>query len=300
MSPNPVLRKLGLDDDDRVVIIHADDIGMCQATLSAFADLVDFGLISSSAVMVPCPWFPAVAAYCRQHPKVDMGVHLDLTCEYEGYRWGPLSTRDPSSGLIDKDGYFYRGPEGVQEHGDAKAVLLELGTQVARALDAGIDVTHIDTHQGTVMHSSFMSAYAQLAAEHSLPMMMLRLDEAGWLALGRAMGLDLGGAAAALTAQLVRKWEAQGLPLLDSLVMLPLDQPVDRVEQAKRAFDALPPGLTHFIIHPAQDTPELRAITPDWQSRVADYQAFTSRELRSYVKGSGLHVVGYRTLRELL
>jgi hypothetical protein len=83
-------------------------------------------------------------------------------------------------------------------------------------------------------------------------------------------------------------------------VMLPLDQPADRVEQAKRAFDTLPPGLTHFIIHPAQDTPELRAITPDWQSRVADYQAFTSSELRSYVEGSGLHVVGYRALRELL
>ena len=300
MSPNSVLRKLGLEDDDRVVIIHADDIGMCQATLPAFADLVDFGLISSSAVMVPCPWFPEVAAYCRQHPKIDMGVHLDLTCEYDGYRWGPLSTRDPSSGLIDDDGYFYRGPEGVQEHGDAKAVQLELWTQVARALDAGIDVTHIDTHQGAVMHPSFMSAYAQLAVEHGLPMMMLRLDEAGWLALGRAMGLDLGSGAAALTAQLVQKWEARGLPLLDNLVMLPLDQPADRVEQAKRAFDALPPGLTHFIIHPAQDTPELRAITPDWQSRVADYQAFTSSELRSYVEGSGLHVVGYRALRELL
>jgi hypothetical protein len=101
MDPNPVLRKLGFADDDRVVIIHADDIGMCQATMSAFADLVDFGLISSGAVMVPCPWFPQAAAYCRQHPLVDLGVHLTLTSEWDGYRWGPVSTRDPASGLID-------------------------------------------------------------------------------------------------------------------------------------------------------------------------------------------------------
>ena len=140
MNPNPVLQKLGFADDDRVVIIHADDIGMCQATVSAFADLVDFGLISCGAVMVPCPWFPQVAAYCRQHPLVDLGVHLTLTSEWNGYRWGPISTRDLASGLIDPEGYFYRRSEQVQEHGGNAAVPLELQAQVDRALAAGIEV----------------------------------------------------------------------------------------------------------------------------------------------------------------
>jgi hypothetical protein len=65
-------------------------------------------------------------------------------------------------------------------------------------------------------------------------------------------------------------------------------------------FEALPPGLTHFVLHPAVDTPELRAITPDWPSRVADYQAFSSRELREYVRRSGVQVIGYGELRDLL
>jgi len=69
---------------------------------------------------------------------------------------------------------------------------------------------------------------------------------------------------------------------------------------ARQALDALPPGVTHFVIHPAQDTPELRAIAKDWPSRVADYQAFTSRELRAYVENSGVQVIGYRALRELM
>ena len=90
MEPNPVLKKLGFGKDDRVVIIHTDDIGMCQASIAAFADLVEFGLISSGATMVPCSWFPSVAAYCRDHPAADMGVHLTLTSEWERCKWRPL------------------------------------------------------------------------------------------------------------------------------------------------------------------------------------------------------------------
>jgi len=294
MLPNPVLRKLGFSDADRVAIIHADDIGMCQASLSAFAGLVDFGLISSAATMVPCPWFPEVVVYCRQHPQIDIGVHLTLNCEWDSYRWGPISTRDVASGLIDEEGYFYRWPEQTQEHGDPAAVQLELEAQVGRALAAGIDITHVDTHMGTVVHPKFTAGYIQVALRHRLPMLMLRLDEAGW----RSMGLD--GEAAASAARLAQELEGQGLPLLDHITMLPLDQPSDRVELARQALDALPPGVTHFVIHPAQDTPELRAIAKDWPSRVADYQAFTSRELRAYVENSGVQVIGYRALRSLM
>jgi predicted glycoside hydrolase/deacetylase ChbG (UPF0249 family) len=295
MTPNPVLKKLGFADDDRVVIIHADDVGMCHATLPAFADLVDFGLVSSGAVMVPCPWFSSAAAYCREHPQVDVGVHLTLNCEWDNYRWGPLSTRDPASGLIDAEGYFYRRQEPVQQRADPAVVQDEIAAQVELALSGGIDVTHVDTHMGTVAHPKFIPAYLQLAQQHQLPALMLRLDEAGW----RAIGLD--GEVAAFAARFVAQLEEQGVLLLDHLSQaLPLDQHEERVELAKTVFDSLPPGLTHFILHPAQDTPELRAIAPDWRSRVADYQAFMSQELHDYVRNIGIHVIGYRTLRDLV
>jgi len=294
MNPNPVLRKLGLADDDRVVIIHTDDIGMCQASLAAFADLVDFGLISSGATMVPCPWFPQVTAYCRAHPSVDLGVHLTLTCEWDAYRWGPISTRDPTSGLIDEEGYFYRQSEPVQEHGDPAAIQIELLAQVERALKAGIDVTHVDTHMATVIHQKLIPIYLQVAAQYRLPPMLPRWDQARQ----HEMGLDV--ETAAFAARVMPEIEAQGVPMFDHLAMMPLDEPAHRVETAKRLLDALPPGLSYFILHPAMDTPELRAIAPDWLNRVADYEAFTSPELRDYVRNSGLHVIGYRTLRDLM
>jgi len=163
MQPNPVLNKLGFSNNDRVVITHTDDIGMCQASVDAFADLIDFGLISSGAVMVPCPWFLETAAYARLHPEADLGVHLTLTSEWETYRWGPISTRDPKSGLMDDQGFFHRTTEEVWRQADPSAAIAELEAQVGRALAEGIIPTHIDTHMGSIAHPSIIPGYIQLS-----------------------------------------------------------------------------------------------------------------------------------------
>ena len=59
MMGNPVLRHLGLAATDRVVVIHADDLGMCQATLPAFVDLLAGGLVSCRVGDGPLPLVPA-------------------------------------------------------------------------------------------------------------------------------------------------------------------------------------------------------------------------------------------------
>jgi chitin disaccharide deacetylase len=296
MSVNPAVRALGYDDDARLVIFHADDIGMCQASIDAYADLVDFGLITSAAVMIPCPWFPAAAAYCRDHPSVDMGVHLTLTCEWDHYRWGPVSTRDPASGLLDDEGYFHRTNEAVWQQADPAAIRREIEAQLKQALAAGIDVTHIDTHMGTIANPAYISHYVALGMEYRLPLLSLRQDEAALAAHGMSQE--------SITAvmQLQRELERIGVPLIDQHYGMPLENvAADRVGQVKAALKSLPPGITHFIIHPARDTSELRAITPDyWRGRVADYHAFMSDELAQFIRDEGLHPIGYRTLRDLL
>ena len=123
--------------------------------------------------------------------------------------------------------------------------------------------------------------------------MIPRADEAGY----HGLGLDSDAARAAV--RLVEALDDEGVPTIDHLAFLPLNQPQDRIDQAKRLLDATRPGVTHFILHPAQESPELRAITPDdWPSRVADYEAFTSEALRAYVRASGIHIVGYHALRD--
>ncbi|MFZ5921074.1 MAG: polysaccharide deacetylase family protein [Chloroflexota bacterium] len=302
MQPNPVLKKLGLSNDDRVAIIHVDDVGMCQATIAAFADLHDFGLVSSGAVMVPCPWFLEAARFAREHPDADIGVHLTLNSEWETYRWGPVSTRDPQTGLLDAQGFFHRQSAQTQAHADPEAVARELEAQVQRAIESGVIPTHADTHMGTVAHMKFMQSYIQLALKYKVPPMMLRLDEAGWrMVAGQHRGVALDESAVALAAQIVHTLEDMGVPLLDSISHLSLEaDPATRLDQAKCAFDGLKPGITHFIIHAAKDTPELRALAPDWACRAADYETFMNEELRQHIQRTGLHVIGYRAIQSVM
>jgi predicted glycoside hydrolase/deacetylase ChbG (UPF0249 family) len=291
-TPNPLLKKLGFASTDRLAIIHADDVGLCQATLTALADLVDFGLVSSAATMVPCAWFPSLAKYCREHPQADVGVHTTLNCEWTAYRWGALSTCDPASGLLDGDGYMHQQSHATHEQATPEAVQAEIQTQVQRALAAGVDVTHIDTHMGTVIHPKFAPGYVQLALQHRLPAMIPRMDAAHL----EQMGME--PAMAAAQAAFIQQLEEQGMPMIDAVIGMPLDQSEGQLEIAKKLLGELPAGITHFILHPATDTPELRALAPDWASRAANYQTFLSGELREFVRSVGVQVIGYRALRE--
>jgi predicted glycoside hydrolase/deacetylase ChbG (UPF0249 family) len=294
MNTNPLLRRLGFAPDDRVVIIHADDIGMCQAGIAALDGLLEAGIVSSMAVMAPCPWFPAAAEYCRTHPKIDMGLHCTFTSEWESYRWSPLSTRDPSSGLLDLDGFFHRRSEDMQANAEMDAVLMELEAQFSRAREAGIDLTHMDGHMYTVLHPKYLVPYLQTAARHALPAFCLRMDEES--AAREGYEEPAAKEAARFTAQL----EEQGVPLVDSVYVMPLETAEERLETAKEAFRNLPTGLSYFLLHPSCDTPELRAIAPDWRCRVADYETFTGEPLRIFLRESGIHVIGWRPIRDLV
>lgn len=293
MTPNPFLKKLGFSDTDRVVIVHTDDIGMCQASLTAFEHLWEFGTISSGAVMVPCPWFSSVAKMCRENPPIDMGVHATLNAEWTAYRWGPISTRDAKSGLLDAEGYFHQWQPAVYEQADPGAVTIEVETQLERALAAGIDVTHMDSHMGTVLHPKFIQSYIQSALSRGIPPMLPRLE---------AKGLEgrLSEEEKAAYTPVLAYLEAQGVPLLDGMYGMPLSAEGDHLDIAKQLLGEAPAGISHFILHPSVDTPELRAIAPDWQGRVANYNAFISQELKDFIKNSGIQLIGYRALREAM
>jgi len=294
VNPNPVLVKLGFSPTDRLAIIHADDIGMCQASLQAFQDLWENEALTSGSIMVPCPWFPAAAAMYRQNPHMDLGVHLVLTSEWDLYRWRPLTAAVSGSSLVDEQGFFPRSETEIQAQADPAEAEAELLAQVERALAFGLDPTHIDTHMGAVAHPRFISAYIRLASRFRVPPMTPRGDAAVFQSLG--MDAETSAFLEAFTAQL----EEQGFPLVDLITGLPLEQPDGQLELAKKMLAELPPGLTHFIIHPSIDTPELRAIAPDWPSRVANYATFMRQELRDFIKSEGIHLIGYRQLRDLL
>ena len=296
MTPNPFLKKLGFSDNDRLVIIHTDDIGMCHASVQAFKDLWAYGTITSGAVMVPCPWFPAVAQMCREYPEIDMGVHATLNAEWESYRWSPVSTRDPESGLLDGDGYFHQWHQAVYDNATPEAVAREANAQIERALAAGIDVTHVDSHMGTIMSPLFIQSYLQAGTSRLLPNLLPRLN---------AKGIDLMGASPdemQAYAPLLQHLEDMGILMMDGLLSMPLDEPSEhkQMDLARELLGDLPVGITHLILHPSIDTPELRAIAPDWESRLANYNVFMNDGLKKFIEGAELKLIGYRQVREAM
>lgn len=289
---NPVLSKLGLSPDARVAIVHADDLGMCHAANVAFAEDLAFGIVTCGSVMMPCPWVPELAAWCHAHPEADVGVHITLTSEWDRLRWRPLSTVDPKSGLIDDEGYMWRSNAEVYAHMDPDAAIAEMRAQIELALKLGIDVTHMDTHMGTVMHPLLLPAYIKLALEYRIPAMLPYIPKdrmAEW-------GVDpqVGEAMLARLDALI----ASGFPVLDA-ILVARDQG-DHLEIYKRLFDAVPVGVTHFLLHPSVPGFDIEAIADSAQYRIQDYQTFLRPELKAYVESQGIHLIGYRRLRDLI
>lgn len=287
MSTNPtqtLLRQLGLSPTDRVLIVHADDVGMCQATLTAYERLLEVGLMTTASVMVPCPWFPAVADFCRKHPEVDMGVHLTLNCEWNHYRWRPLTTTDPANGLLDDEGYFPRQQQAIWEHASWETVRLECEAQVSKARSAGIDITHLDDHMLVLAHPKLLSSYLEWALVQGLPPRVAYLDHPPQNAWEQAQQ----------TA--VDQTESAGMPVVHGFG-LPLDQPLGQTEMFRHILGELPAGFSLLVTHPAVDTPELRAIAPDWASRVANYETLMDQMLLNEVRRLGIHLMGFRPFR---
>ena len=294
MKPNPLLKKLGFSDNTRVVIIHTDDIGMCHASAEAYKNLWEFGTITSGAAMVPCAWFPAVAEMCRANPEMDMGVHATLNAEWDAYRWSPLSTRDQASGLMDAAGYFHQGHEAVYQNATVEEVEKEVNLQIERALSAGIDVTHVDSHMGTIMNPLYIQTYIQVAASRRLPNMLPRINAKGLERMG------VSEAEMTMYEPIMAQLETMGIPMLEGIVDMPLEHAEDHIGVAKKLLGDLPIGITHFILHPSTNTPELRAICSDWQARVANYDAFINDELKKFIEGEDIKLIGYRAIREAM
>jgi hypothetical protein len=286
------LELLGYAPDDRVLIIHADDIGFSHASNVAAAECLIGGSLTCASTLVPAPWFMETAKLQKRHPEADLGVHMTLTAEYETYRWPALTGRGAGTSLHAPDGGMWRSVADVVAHVSTDEGAAELRAQVEHALASGVDVTHLDTHMGAVLLPHYMPPYVDLAIEFRLPLFFVRPSERRLSALGDG---------ARVYAEQTARLEALGWPLLDHIIIEGLSQvePDEKEEAFRQLFAAMRPGLTHFLIHPARGGEELEAMMPDdWRHRASEYEVFRKRDIRDYCEGLGIKLTGYREIRD--
>jgi hypothetical protein len=285
------IRRLGLPAAARVVVVHVDDLGMSRAANAGALRAFD-GAATCGSVMVPCPAFDEIARIARVRRDLDLGVHLTLNAEYDGWRWGPV--RDDVPGLVSPDGGMWRTTAETVARASPDEVLRELRAQIDRALDAGIDVTHLDSHMGTVMDAKFIDVYAELGREYRLPLFVPRISQAV---------LERPGVRARVGKflQVIEDVESRGFPVFDhfdadSLSFAPGTGP----EHNARRLDRLGAGLSYLITHCAEGGPELESITHDWRQRDEEHRIYSDGTMAREIEARGMHTLGMRALRDLV
>ncbi len=301
-APSDLAARLGFAPDARVIIINADDFGMCHAANTAIVELLDGGGIDSTTLMVPCAWAPEALAFAAARRDLDVGVHLVLTSEWSAYRWRPLT--GTATSLVDADGYFPAGVAAVEDNARAEDVAAELAAQLDAALAAGVDVTHLDNHMGSVYGVAtgrdLLEPVFALAARHGLPFRLPRLLE----------GADLDGALQEKADRAAAVADALGVVIPDRLWTHPFElkgegtDAEETYEQVRDGFVALlravPAGVTEIYLHPMIDDAELRA-TVDFAAakRGYEHRLLTDPLVLQAIADEQLVRVGWRALRDV-
>jgi predicted glycoside hydrolase/deacetylase ChbG (UPF0249 family) len=279
----------------RVAIVHVDDLGMCHAANEGGFEALENGPATCASIMVPCPWFAEAAARARENPELDLGVHLTLNAEWDHYRWGPVAGRSAVPSLLDDRGYLPRTTLETVARAKPEEVAVELRAQVERALEAGIDVTHLDSHMGTCFFPKFIEVYAGLAREFQVPVFAVQPDEAALKRAGIEGGLEM-------IRQLVAALEKDGVPLLDAFDANSLDFPEGGGEAHNRSrLAGLGAGVNYLICHVAQGGEELSAVTPDSAHQRDFERSFYGGEPgRRALQAEGIRTLGMREIRSLM
>lgn len=279
-------------DGKRYVIIHADDAGMSHSVNMATIEGMEKGMVSSASIMVPCPWFKEIAAYAKEHPQRDFGIHLTLNCEWQVYRWGPVAPREQVPSLVDREGYLWGGVPDVVRNAKAAEAETELRAQIKRALEFGVPVTHLDTHMGAVVsRPDLVEVYVRLGREFNVPVFFLRnFEEAG------SLPKEVRERASALVAEL----DSANLPVLDYMTQYYTGESYEtKKKMYLKAIEDTKPGVRYLIIHCGVNNDELQAITTSALLRDNDRRVFTDPEFIAAVKKSGVEVVSWNQVRAM-
>jgi chitin disaccharide deacetylase len=284
--------RLGWPKGAKVLMIHADDGGMSHASNAATIETIEAGTVTSVSIMMPCPWVPGFVEYLKENPDVDAGVHLTFTAEWTPYRWRPVAGPDAVPGLVDEAGYMHDNVPLVRQHATADEIEKEMRAQIALARKQGIDITHMDSHMGTLFAApEYFERYVKVAIEEQIPML---------IAGGHARRVRQGDSEAfrRLEPYIEKIWDA-GLPVLDDIDTSSYNWKTrDKKQHFIDMIRNLQPGVTWFNVHPTKPTEEAAVITEDRELLYGDYLALIDPEVKQAIEDEGVILTTWRELKQ--
>jgi len=281
-----IAERLGYPADAKLLIVHADDLAVAHSVDAASFDALNKNAVTSASIMVPCAWLTEVAAYAKDHPDADLGLHLTLTSEWKVDRWGSVESKDKVPSLFDPSGYLWPETIPAAQHEKPDEAEREIRAQVERALALGIHPTHLDSHMAVLFGKpELFGVYVKVAREYKLPFLAARLPNAPAPLLAVLSEKDI---------------------VLDTVVMAsPAVHANEWRDFYVNAVKNLKPGLTEMIVHLGHDDAELQAVTvdhPDYGSawRQRDYDFVTSADFQKVLQDNHIILVKWKDLKKLL
>ncbi|WPP49321.1 polysaccharide deacetylase family protein [Catalinimonas niigatensis] len=267
---------LSAQDQPVRLIIRSDDMGFSHAANLALIETYEKGITTSIEVMVPTPWFPEAVQLLKEHPGVDVGIHITLTSEWSNVKWRPL-TKAPS--ISDENGYFYPmvwpndnyGPDQAlkAQNWDINEIEQEIRAQIEMAVRNIPRISHLSAHMGcTSLAPEVAEIYRKLAKEYKLDIHPEDMQ--------------------------VKRASYEG--------------PKKSAEQKKQSFmkmlKALKSGTYMFVDHPAYDVPEMQAIHHTGYEDVAlDRQGvtdiLTDPDIIQLIKELNIELISYADLKKV-
>jgi hypothetical protein len=297
--------KLGFPKGAKVLILHVDDAGMSFDSNQGVIQAMENGVANSTSVMMPCSWVPGMVHYIKEHPHVDAGLHLTLTSEWKDYRWGPLTGKSASPGLVDSEGALWPSVPEVIAHAKADEVETEIRAQIERAKTMGFNPTHLDSHMGTLFLSGdFLQRYIKVGIEYKIPVMFPGGHNT---LIGKGMTPEMN---AQMTQVGQSIWNA-GLPVLDDLHNVSYDwkYPGDKeltetnhrnfaTAKYEESIKELQPGLTMVIMHCTSPTETFRYISDSGKTRKGDLLAMTDPVFKKFLSDEKIILTTWREVME--
>jgi predicted glycoside hydrolase/deacetylase ChbG (UPF0249 family) len=280
---NSLVEQLGYPPDTKLLIVHADDLGVTHSVNAASIKALESGAINSASIMVPCPWFPEIADYAKSHRDVDFGLHLTLTSERIYYRWGPVASGDKVRSLLDENGYLHHDWTAATKI-DPREAEMELRAQIERAYAMGVRPTHLDSHQYRLDSTGkeLFEVALRLAHEYKLPFFVTRDWFADFPYLAKSLGPD-------------------DVVIDHTITIEPNVPPAKWADFYKNAIRNIQPGVTELVIHLAYDDAEMRAATRErdtwgaaWRQR--DYDFFISPDFRQLLQDQNIKLITWRQI----
>jgi predicted glycoside hydrolase/deacetylase ChbG (UPF0249 family) len=258
------------------LILNADDFGFSQDTFEATVECFDRGALTSATIMAGMPATEAAVEFARSDPNHSFGVHLTFTGD--GHE-RPLSAPEQVSSLVAGDGTFLPA-KAIRLRAMLRRLSLadierEIAAQIAAVLDAGVEVSHVDSHRHLHKFASFRIGLARVLPDFGIERVRAVQD------------VYLHRAVTSPTYWLAPMWRARlraSAATTDHFFMEPASDRPAWQDALLRTVDTLPGRSLEVGVHPGYREP--------WRERDRlAVQAFAAA-----AESSGHKLVNWRTL----